>query len=377
MIRVLADENMAGLKHLPADSIELVTKAGRAIDREDLRGIDALWVRSVTQVDAALLEGSSLKFVGTATAGLEHVDVAYLREQRIDFAAAPGANANAVTEYVLAALWNLESPWRDLEEGGELAIVGMGAVGRRIAAVARAMGWSVRCCDPYLGDEVDGFRLEHLEALLDCSVLSLHPSLNTTGPWPSYHLLDASMLKSLRGGQTLINASRGPVIDNRALVERLRGEKPPTVVLDVWEGEPVFDDALLKNDSLRIATPHIAGYSAPAKAYATCMLWNAMIDFGLLDAVELEDLIPFEDSAYERLSGVMGVDELFAATYRIAEDDRRFRALTGLSEAERSAGFDQLRKHYPQRLEISGLPLADTAELTPSARRLYQALTGH
>ena len=242
MIRLVADEGIAGLDALPGEAIQLTTAAGREIAPPLLEQADALWVRSVTPVDAGLLRDSPLRFVGTATAGVEHIDRAYLRARAIAFAAAPGANANAVVEYVLAALLALDRPWTDLERGETLGIVGMGAVGRRLAAVAGRLGWRVRCCDPYLGaraGELDGVVLEPFAALLGCRVLSLHPSLLVQGRWPSHHLLDESALAQLHAPQTLINTARGSVVDNRALdMHRIRRADPLPEGFDMEDDRP-------------------------------------------------------------------------------------------------------------------------------------------
>ena len=172
--------------------------------------------------------------------------------------------------------WRWRNPGPALERGETLGIVGMGAVGRRLAAVARRLGWRLRCCDPYLGPRIDDMALEPFAALLGCRVLSLHPSLLVGGPWPSYHLLDEPALARLRAPQTLINAARGPVVDNRALWRRLQAPDAPAVVLDVWEDEPRFHARLLTCEALRIATPHIAGYSVYARLNATQTLYRAM-----------------------------------------------------------------------------------------------------
>ena len=388
MIRLVADEGIAGLEALPGDAIQLTRAAGREIAPPLLAEADALWVRSVTPVGAGLLRDSPLRFVGTATAGVEHIDRAYLHARSIAFAAAPGANANAVVEYVLAALLALDRPWADLERGEVLGIVGMGAVGRRLAAVARRLGWRVRCCDPYLGgragDALDGLVLEPFAALLGSRVLSLHPSLLVDGRWPSHHLIDESALAQLRAPQTLINTARGSVVDNRALWRRLQAPDAPTVALDVWEDEPRFHGRLLTCEALRIATPHIAGYSAPARLNATRMLYEAMLGAmpgaalgaglrgaaaprgGLAAAGECPPIAP----AARPLTPA----QLMRAVYDIARDDRRLRGLRHLEPGRRGAGFDGLRRNYPRRAELARSRPAPGGALTAAAERLCAAL---
>lgn len=352
---LVADENIVGLEALPA-GVEVRALPGRSIDAAVLRGADALWVRSVTPVTRALLAGTRLRFVGTATAGREHVDLAALAEKGIAFAAAPGANAMAVVEYVLAALLALKAPWRRLEAGATLGIVGCGAVGRRLARFADAMGWSVCVCDPWLDSDAAGRDLAALEQVLGCEVISLHCSLEHRDPWPSYHLIDAAVLGRLDERQTLINAARGAVVDNAALLEHLRGRKPAQVVLDVWEGEPSIDWRLLEAGTLRLATPHIGGYSWDAKWAATRMLWQAMRAAGVCHGALGQAEAPLP--ALPALSTASGADDveatsaLIRACFDIRRDDAALRAVALQPPARRAADFDGLRKAYPLRREV-------------------------
>ncbi|WOJ94022.1 4-phosphoerythronate dehydrogenase [Congregibacter variabilis] len=356
MIRVLADENMVGLDLLPKDEMDIHTVPGRTISKRDLDGVDVLWVRSVTQVSEALVDGSKLRFVGTATAGLEHIDQEALKKRGIGFSAAPGANANSVVEYVLAALAELQEPWERLEGGETLGIVGCGSVGRLFASVAQALGWNVKVHDPWLAQGNCSPDWASFAEILQCRVISLHCSLTREQPWPSYHLFDAPALAALNGSQWLINAARGSVIDNSALLEHLSGEDPVNCVLDVWEGEPAFNTALLASPALKFATAHIAGYSWDAKWQATRMLYSS-----LLDAQLLRTPLPEGLSSSESLAAVSGTGsdlarQLISQRYSIKEDDLLFRQLTSLG-AQRAAGFDALRRTYRQRRELRGSEL--------------------
>lgn len=357
MITVLADENMVGLDLLPPDEMDVHTMPGRAISRRDLEGVDVLWVRSVTQVSEALVEGSKLRFVGTATAGLEHIDQEALSARQIGFAAAAGANANSVVEYVLAALAELQDPWERLERGESLGIVGCGSVGRLLLSVAHQMAWNVKVYDPWLAKSDSGQDWASFAEILQCSVISLHCSLVRDQPWPSHHLLDANALAALDGSQWLINAARGPVIDNSALLDHLCAKDPVNCVLDVWEGEPAFNAALLALPALKFATAHIAGYSWDAKWQATRMLYCS-----LLDAQLLRTPLPEGLSSPKALAAVSGTGsdlarQLISQRYIVKEDDQLFRKLSSLGVKERAAGFDALRRTYGQRRELRGSEL--------------------
>ena len=378
MMRLLCDENIVGIEAL-ADFYQLRRAAGRGLVAADLDGAEALWVRSVTPVDRALVAGSRLRFVGTATAGTEHVDSAALRELGIAFAAAPGANANAVVEYVLAALAELQAPWEALEGGARLGIVGYGAVGRRLARAADALGWRVGVHDPWVaargGAAAAGARFMALPELLRSTVISLHCSLHARAPWPSRHLIGAGQLAALHGEQWLINASRGAVVDNAALLARLRAADPPQVVLDVWEGEPDVDPQLLLCPSLRLATPHVAGYSWDSKWQATRMLLRAMGEAGL----PVPETFPPTPPAPALQPVAAGsapeiARALLRQRYCIAGDDRALRALGRVSgAAQRRAGFDRLRRDYPQRRELRG-SRAPAGAAAAQDRRVYRGL---
>lgn len=375
-LRMLCDENIVGIELL-RDHIDLRTRPGREIRASDIADVDALWVRSVTRVDTELLRGGRLAFLGTATAGTDHVDLQAVAAAGVRFASAPGANANAVVEYVLSALARLESFWRALDEGACLGVVGFGEVGRRLAAVAERLGWSVRVCDPWVAHETpDETGFVSLDALVrECQVISLHCSLHRREPWPSYHLIDEQALGELCGDHLLINAARGAVIDQQALRARLRDEDAPQLVMDVWEWEPSLDDELLANPALRLATPHIAGYSWDSKWLASRMLLAAMVEAGFelpppdtLAAPQPTALMPpVGATAREQAAG------LLAQRYAIDLDDQRCRALRCLELSEQQAGFDRLRRDYPQRRELRGSRLDLTSCMTPLPA-LYEAL---
>lgn len=372
-MKLLADENIVGLEALPG-SVSVTTVPGRAIDAAMVRDADVIFVRSVTPVDEALIAASDLRFVGTATAGTEHVDEDALARRRIPFAAAPGSNAMAVVEYVIAAILEVEEPWLRLQSGGTLGIVGFGQVGRRLAAFARSLDWTIRVLDPWVPVAELGGVEATFEEILACDVISLHCSLTREQPWPSFHLFDAHALGVLGSEQWLINAARGSVVERQALAERLRAAGPPQLILDVWEGEPSLDWSLLGLPSVRLATPHIAGYSQDAKWSATQMLIAGLagVEGWDLGDVVSQTEVPGLSGSRALADEILGVlaesavspdlDTLRAlvrACYDIRVDDAGLRRVGDASDADaRSRGFDLLRKDYPLRRELSAV-LAD------------------
>ncbi|MEM1191655.1 MAG: 4-phosphoerythronate dehydrogenase [Pseudomonadota bacterium] len=354
-MRLLADENMVGLEALPPE-IEVVQAPGREIDAAAVRDFDALWVRSVTPVNAALVDGSRLRFVGSATAGLEHVDVAALKARGVAFAAAPGSNAMAVVEYVISALLAMAQPWERLCAGGTLGIVGYGHIGRRLAAFARAMGWELRLCDPWVAAESSAAEnFESLESVLGCDVVSLHSSLHSRQPWPSRHLLGAAELAWMSWDQWLVNACRGAVVDNEALLACVESGASPQLILDVWEGEPEIDWRLLQSPAVHIASPHIAGYSWDAKWEAVRLLLAATRAAGLVDSAAVSLKAPEVEGLPPAWPEKASPAALMHSVYDPRRDDQRLRELLEVPGEARPAGFDRLRRKYPLRREVSAL----------------------
>jgi len=320
---------------------EVVTCSGRELTAAHLVDADVLLVRSVTPVNAALLEGSPVQFVGSATIGVDHVDMDYLASRNIQFASAPGCNANAVVQYVLSALCRLRPDWL----GETVGIVGCGNVGGRLYGTLRALGVDCRCYDPFLNTATIG-GLTTFERVLEADILCLHTPLTTGGAYPTHHLLNETALMNFAPGGLLLNAGRGPVVDNAALLRLNRGEQWQ-VVLDVWESEPAISLPLL--EQITMGTPHIAGYSEDGKINGTYMVCEAFCQW----LGQPSPAKPGRDEPVQWLS-VKSLAEAILAVYDIAGDDRRMREvlLSAGYPAAVGFGFDQLRKTYPARLEF-------------------------
>lgn len=372
-LRILADENIPAVAHYAGSLATVQRFSGRTLRPEQLAGVDALLVRSVTRVDAQLLEQSDVRFVGTATSGVDHIDRDYLRLGGISFAHAPGSNANSVVEYVLAAIAGVKDHLERVLAGAPIGIVGYGVIGRAVAARLQALNLNYLVYDPWLGPGMID-RPADLPDILRCAVITLHAELTLQHPWPSHHLLDAAGLAQVPPDSLLVNASRGPVVDNVALSALLRSGGGPDVVLDVWEGEPGISQALLRQ--VQFGTPHIAGYSLDGKLLATRMLIEAM-------ALALD--LPWQNpgsatgEAPPLQPGEHGSDaallrHILSQRYDIAVDDAALRAVA-LDPDPRAAAaaFDQLRRHYPERREVLGSRVAPGA-LSASAERLLVGL---
>ncbi len=335
---------------------------GAQLERSHLRDAEALVVRSVTRVDAALVDDTPLRFVGTATAGFDHVDRSALRARDITFAHAPGCNARAVVEYVLTAALGFA------RLQGPVGIVGYGQIGRRLTTVLRRLDYDVLVCDPPLaerGDLTESF--VDLDTMLErCRTLSMHVPRVEHGPHSTRHLLDAPRLQRLQPGALVLNTSRGNVVDNAALLRWLEDGRG-TAVLDVWEDEPQLRTPLLGLEGLRLATPHIAGYTVEGKARGTAMIHRALSN-------HLGRAPSFSESAVPTSPAAPLPEAPPGATLRAAHPlDATDRATRGLADVDpplRGAAFETLRRQYPLRRELSH------HRPTRSASALWQALQG-
>lgn len=276
-LKIVADRNVPYLGNLNRVG-ELIRLDAADITPEAVRDADALIVRTRTRCDDALLGGSSVRFVGTATIGTDHIDAEACARAGIKVANAPGSNAPAVAQYVFSSLLRVIN--RPLSSY-TLGIVGVGHVGSIVERWARAMDMPVLLCDPprARAEVADGFvSLDEIARRAD--IITFHTPLTATGEFPTLHLADDAFFRSLRRAPVIINSARGPVVDNAAWLRAIRDGIVGPAIIDCWEGEPLLDPALL--EAAAVATPHIAGYSAPGKARATAMVLDALSDcFGL------------------------------------------------------------------------------------------------
>ncbi len=373
---IVADENIPLLDAFFAGFGDIRRVPGRSIDRTTVEQADVLLVRSVTNVNRALLEGSKVRFVGTCTIGTDHLDLDYFNEAGICWSSAPGCNARGVVDYVLGSLMTLaEIEGVDLSQR-TYGVVGAGEVGRRLIKVLKGLGWNVRVCDPPR-QAAEGGDYVSLEQIIEqCDVISLHTPLTRSGDSATWHLFDQQRLQQLKQGAWLINAARGPVVDNVALREVLLEREDLQAVLDVWEKEPEVDPALA--ELCVLATPHIAGYSLDGKQRGTAQIYQAYCAFsGQPAAIQLSDLLPAtwlsEVSLHGDSDPAWALAMLCRGVYDPRRDDADFRRSLVGNVAEQRAAFDVLRKQYPVRREIEGLKVRIEGD-APVLRQMVEAL---
>ena len=345
-LKIIADENMPLVQELFGHYGNVTLIPGRSIRAEDVIDADVLLVRSVTVVNQELLQGSSVKFVGSATIGIDHVDTNFLRTAGIRFAFAPGCNAKAVVQYDLSVMSRLVPDWVNKTVG----IIGCGNVGTRLYSTLSALDVSCRIYDPFLSMN-SSLPLHNFNDVLEADIVCLHTPLTYEGLFPTYHMIDRAAINRLIPGALLISAGRGEVVDTEALLEILRSGKPLSVALDVWESEPDICPNLLRHVSL--GTPHIAGYSLEGKINGTTMVFDDFLDW-----------IGAQEDYSARLSiepvtisspNINSVNRAILASYDVFADDKRMRkALSGLvkNTSQQRGMFDALRREYPVRREF-------------------------
>ena len=316
---------------------------GAKITPEDVRDADVLITRTRTSCNKALLEGSKVQFIATATIGYDHLDVDYLREAGIAWTNCPGCNATSVAQYVETSLLLLAEEGKINLSDCTVGVIGVGNVGRRVVERLEHMGCRVLLNDPPRAEREADFaqRAVSLEELQrECKVITIHTPLVTGGAHPTLHLVNADFLKGLKRTPVLINAGRGEVVDGEALSRALDEGWVSDAVIDTWENEPTINRELLQK--VFLGTPHIAGYSADGKANGTRMALEAV-------ARHFNKNVTFEVSAPALPEGYSYYPEKAIAPnspLRLYDPRRDSEALKANPEL-----FEQLRGDYPLRRE--------------------------
>ena len=341
-MKIVADTNIPFLKGVFEPYGEVVYKDGRAIGREDCLDADVLIIRTRTRCDAAMLEGTRVKVIATATIGMDHVDMPWCIEHGIIVYNAEGCNAGGVVDYVLSALYGVASRKAIRLEGETIGIVGVGHVGERVAEAAQKLGFQVLLCDPPRAEMEGPDKFCSLEFLLENSqIVTMHTPLDDT----TRIMADEEFFQKIAPGTIFINASRGEVVDEAALM-RAR-PKLGAVVIDTWCNEPDVNRNLI--DVCDIATPHIAGYSYQGKQMGTAMAVRSVAKHFGIDALkdyfpetESPDLDPIRIDVSGKSQGE--ITSILQYNYPIFTDDFFFRSAP--------ENFEKIRSEYRYRREF-------------------------
>ena len=354
-MKIIADNKIPFLKGVLETSAEVIYAPGPEISAAMAKDADALIVRTRTQCDADLLEGSTVKFIATATIGFDHIDADYCTSNGIEWTNAPGCNSGSVMQYIAATLAHLSIKYDFNYTEKTLGIVGVGNVGTKVAKLAALLGMKVLLNDPprERKERSEGFvSLNEIQEKAD--IITFHVPLNKEGIDKTHHLFDESFLKKIKSETIIINSSRGEIVSNSVLKKALKEKKLKAAVLDVWENEPKIDVELL--DLIEIATPHIAGYSADGKAMGTAMSVQALSRYFNLNLNSwMPVTIPSPPNKNmeidcQGLTSQEVVNQVILATYNIMRDDNTLR--------NSISTFEKQRGDYPIRREFNAFKIS-------------------
>ena len=360
-MKIIADPNIAALDDTFGHHGELDFIDGRDICRSDLSEAEVLLVRSVTRVDEDLLAGTNVRFVGSATIGIDHLDTAWLDANGIAWANAPGCNADAAAQYTLAMMWlACNRLGKDFTQQC-VGVIGRGNVGRRLEHLLKVLDIPVSCCDPPL-QEMGEQHLVSMDEVCDNTIISLHVPLTADGKYPTKNLIDEHRLAQLHPKTLMVNASRGGVIEGRGLLRHLQSGHI-NAALDVWPDEPYISPELM--DLVSVATPHVAGYSREGKLAGSLMIYAAFCDaFGFT----FIDEAPIIKARALRIPSTIPVREILRqsvlSSSQLERDDEALRNLSPVQAGDKRLHIDKLRSAYPERHEfksytISRIPVSD------------------
>jgi len=365
LIHVLADQNLYKIEELipPKAALSLYDPAEGI---PDASGFDALLVRTVTHLNKETFPDipESLKFIGTGSSGTDHLDNEYLEDQGIMLADANGCNARAVAEYVMTALLLLKEKYQPGQPFGKIGVIGVGKAGS--AVVDLLEDFDIECVeyDPPKEERDPEFKSASLKEVLDCEILTFHVPLNRKGEHPTFHWLDEEKLSG-RAFKLVINAARGGVIDELALMKFYVEGSVNNYILDVWENEPDLNTEVAKHAF--IATPHIAGYLEQAKINATKIICDKMAEFFGIERVAPK---------YKNISKTV---ELAHIQYDLTKLLTRLHPIKGYDAAlrdlfdrpDKKVLFRNLRNEWPYRFEFSYLKIRkELLEEFPELKKL-------
>jgi len=367
-MKIVADDKIPFLRGVLEPYAEVVYLPGKAINRKALLDTDALLIRTRTRCTEELLKGTSIKFIGTATIGFDHIDTKYCEKNGITWTNAPGCNSGSVQQYIATVLLKMASEFRFSLKDKTIGIVGVGNVGSKVEKVARLVGMNVLLNDPPRARNEGEINFVSLgKVLYESDIVTVHVPLNVVGDDSTWHLFNEKSFKKMKKGAWFINTSRGEVVETAALRKILSATKLSGAVLDVWENEPDIDLELMRNTFL--STPHIAGYSTDGKANGTSIVVNYLCKHFNLP---LKDWYPMD--VPEPVNNVISINskgktdeqilrEAVFHTYNIDEDNMNLR----FSPSD----FEKLRGDYRVRREFR----AFTVELAGGSKRLTKILT--
>jgi len=359
-MKIIADKNIPFIRGVLEPWADVEYYEGSRINNDILAGADALIVRTRTRCDKNLLQGSGIKFIGSATIGTDHIDLEWCRENGIRCCSAPGCNSGSVMQYVASVLAYFVLEHGIKPDATTLGLIGVGNVGSKVAEMARVLGYNVLLNDPPRERMQGKDEFSPLNRVLaESDIISIHVPLTYEGPDKTYQMVNEAFISKMKDHAIFINTSRGQVADERALMSGLVKKSPRSAVIDVWRNEPVINGDLLK--AVELATAHIAGYSLDGKAKGTMMVIRQLAGhFGLPLAEWEPQSVPLPSNPLIDISAFAGSDDEIISrailhTYSVVKDSEKLK--------KNPASFEKLRNDYPPRREFHAYRVKGKNEL--------------
>jgi erythronate-4-phosphate dehydrogenase len=356
---IFVDENIPYLLESLISCGKVIRFKGRELTNKFLiaNNCDALFVRSTTKVNKELLQNTKVRFVGTATSGIDHIDKDYLDKSGIYFADAPGSNANSVAELVVYSIIKWAKRNHFLLNTKSIGVVGFGNIGKLVAKFASYFNMNIFVNDPPLlkagFDFPDYLKYKKLDEICRLSdIITNHVPLTKDGDYPTYNLFNSGNLNFIRDNTLFVHTSRGFVVDETSLIQRIKSRESINAIIDVWENEPLIDKELAGRAML--STPHIGGYSRDGKLKGALSIAMAFKEFSGLkpdtSAIEAE-LYSYNPIAKDKFKDLDFIMNTIQEKRNFEFDYKNLMQSLSLPENERKKAFDEIRKSYPVRRE--------------------------
>lgn len=345
-MNIIADKNIPFLKGIVEAFGNVTYLGGNEFTKESIKNADTLIVRTVTHFDADILSDSLVKLICSATIGYDHIDTDYCDSHGIIWKNAPGCNSGSVQQYVASALICIAAKKNLTLKGKTIGIVGVGNVGKKVAAICEALGMRVLKNDPPRAKTEQSDEFVSLDVIKkEADIITFHTPLTKDGEYKTLHLANRDFFSSLDKKPIIINSARGSIIDTEAIKQAIIEDRISGAIIDCWEKEPNIDIEYLH--LVDIATPHIAGYSADGKANATRMSLESIADFWSLDETPIKKVVPpaIENSVID--FGMLEDDKFEQAILRTYNPLEDYERLLGNPEQ-----FSSFRSNYPLRREF-------------------------
>ena len=323
------------------NEIEFEYLETQEITNDKLRDTEALFIRSTTSVDKALLKNTKIKIVGSATAGIDHLDIKYLNNKDIKWFCAEGSNSLSVVNYVMSAICYLKSE-NLFNINNSVGIVGYGNIGKKLKFVLDSFSITNSIYDPFL----DHNFLSNIQTIKECDLISLHVPLTYKTLFPTFKLVDQVFIDDI-SNKTLINTSRGGIVDEQSLLKNNK----VNYISDVWVNEPTPNKEII--DYSLLSTPHIAGHSFNGKLNGTLYLIKRLQEY-----LDMDKSMVFENNKKMNcLSEVIKLTEpynidTFYSEYPINKESSSFKKAYLGEQKDFKAIFESFRFNHYFRKDI-------------------------